>query len=195
MALADLIARLEQDTESQVQAIQQQADVDVVAIDAATEQAVADAMTRFLERRRAERQVVLQRELSVARRQAHTRELEARHALLGRIRERARALVPEVATSPVYLGALPSQLEEALSYLEGLRPRVRCQAIFAPVLQPLVDRTEGADLVIDESVAPGVVAEAADGSVIVDDTLAARLAQIEERLAIELLAEVGDGRL
>ena len=52
MALADLIARLEQDTESQVQAIQRQAEVDVLAIDAATEQAVTEAMARFLGRQR-----------------------------------------------------------------------------------------------------------------------------------------------
>lgn len=194
MALADLIARLEQDTESQVQAIQRQADVDVLAIEAATEQAVTEAMARFLGRQRSERQVVLQRELSLARRHAHTRELEAHHALVARILERARALVPELATSPMYLRALPSHLEEASSYLEGLRPRVRCRAVFAPVLQPLVARLDGAELVIDESVGPGIVAEAADGSVIVDNTLAARLAQIEARLEIELVAEVGDGR-
>ena len=101
---------------------------------------------------------------------------------------------PSSPRRPCIFGALPSHLEEASSYLEGLRPRVRCQAVFAPVLQPLVARLEGAELVIDESVGPGIVAEAADGSVIVDNTLAARLAQIEARLEIELVAEVGDGR-
>ena len=194
MALSDLIARLEQDVESQVQAIQQQAEAEVLAIEAATEQAVADVTASYRGRQRADRQVVLERELALARRQVRTRELEARHARLTRIMERARALVPEVAASTAYLRALPSHLEEALSYLEGLRPQVRCQAVFAPVLQPLVAQHEGAELVIDESVGPGVVAEAADGSVIVDNTLAARLAQIEARLASDLLADVGNGR-
>ena len=37
------------------------------------------------------------------------------------------------------------------------------------------------------------MAEAADGSVSVDNTLAARLARVEPRLAIELLRKIGDG--
>jgi len=48
--------------------------------------------------------------------------------------------------------------------------------------------------VIDESVGPGVVAEAGDGSVTVDNTLATRLARAEARLAIELLRELGNAR-
>jgi vacuolar-type H+-ATPase subunit E/Vma4 len=114
----------------------------------------------------------------------------ARHALLARILERACALVPEVSASSSYLEALPSHLEEALSYLEGTRPHVRCQATFAAALQSIVARHEGATLVIDESVGPGVVAEAADGAVAVDNTLAARLARVESRVAIELLKEM-----
>lgn len=194
MALSDLISRLEQEAQSQAQAIQQEAEAEVRAIDAATEQAIIDTTARHLERERAERQVVQQRDLALARRQARARELEARHAQLARILERARALVPEIAASTSYADALPSHLEEALSFLEGLQPRVRCQAAFAPMLQATVARHDGAELVIDDSVGPGVVAEAADGSAIVDNTLAARLARAETRLAIELLREVGDAR-
>ena len=39
----------------------------------------------------------------------------------------------------------------------------------------------------------GFVAEAADGSVSVDNTLAARLARAEPRLFIELSRKIGDG--
>jgi vacuolar-type H+-ATPase subunit E/Vma4 len=107
--------------------------------------------------------------------------------------DRARALVPEVAASASYAEALPSHLDEALSFLEGVRPRVKCPAAFIAMLQPAAARHEGVELVIDESVGPGIVAEAADGSVIVDNTLAARLARSEARLAIELLRMLGDG--
>ena len=61
-----------------------------------------------------------------------------------------------------------------------------------PMLESIVARHQGAELVIDESVSPGVVAESADGSVIVDNTLAARLARAETRLAMELMREVGN---
>ena len=80
MALSDLISRLEHEARSQVQAIEQEALAETRAIEAATEQAIADTTTRHLERERAERQAVQQRELARARREAHARELEARHA-------------------------------------------------------------------------------------------------------------------
>jgi vacuolar-type H+-ATPase subunit E/Vma4 len=193
MALSDLISRLEQEARSQVQTIEQDTDAEVRAIEAATEQAIADTTTRHLERERAERQAVHQRELALARREAHARELEARHAQLARVLDRARALVPEAAASASYAEALPSHLDEALSFLEGARPRVKCPAAFIATLRPTAARFEGAELVIDESIGPGIVAEAADGSVIVDNTLAARLARLEPRLAIQLLRMLGDG--
>lgn len=194
MGLSDLISRLEQEAHSQVRAIEQAADAEVRAMEAATERAVADTSARHLQHEHADREIVQQRELALARRQAHARELEAHHAQLARILERARALVPEVAASARYLEALPSHLEEAMPFLEGLRTRVRCQAAFAPTLQTTIARYEGAELVIDDTAAPGVVIEAADGSVMVDNTLTGRLARVEACVVIELLRELVDAR-
>lgn len=193
MALSDLISRLEQEAQSQVQAIQREAEATVHAIEAATDSQIAAIAAGHLERERAERQIVQQRELALARRRARTRELEARHAQITRILERARAFVPEVSASTSYADALPSHVNEMLSFLEGLRPRVRCPAILAPLVQATVAGHGDAELVIDESVGWGVVAEAADGSVSVDNTLAARLARAEPRLFIELSRKIGDG--
>ncbi|HET7218697.1 MAG TPA: V-type ATP synthase subunit E [Vicinamibacterales bacterium] len=192
MALADLVSRLEQEAQNRIQAIQQDAEVEVRRIDAATEQAVAAIAAHHLDRQRAGRRTARQRELALARHEARGRELEARRTQLTRILDRARSLLPGVAASTAYVGVLPLHLEEALSFLEGLRPRVRCQAAVASVLHDTIARTPGAQLVIDESVGPGVVAEAADGSVVVDNTLVARLARAESRLAIELLRKLDD---
>jgi vacuolar-type H+-ATPase subunit E/Vma4 len=192
MALSDLISRLEQEAQTRVLAIQQEADARVRAIDAANEQAVTEMTARHLHRERTERQIVQQRELAQARQRARARELAARRAQITRILERARAIVPEVAASAPYLDALPSHLEEALAFLEGLQPRARCQAAFVSVLQTTIARHAGAELVIDESVGPGVVVEARDGSVVVDNTLAARLARMEASLAIELSRKLDD---
>ncbi len=193
MALSDLISRLEQEAQSRVRAIEQQAEAEARAIEAATEQTIGEITARHLEQQRAERQIVEQRQLALARRQARTRELEAVHAQLARILERARALAPEIARSASYREALPSHLDEALSFLEGVRSRVRCQAAFAASLQPTIDRHADAELVIDESVGPGVVAEATDGSVVVDNTLAARLTRAEASLATELSRKLRNG--
>jgi vacuolar-type H+-ATPase subunit E/Vma4 len=194
MALSDLISRLEQEAHSQVQAIQQAADHETLAIEAACARAVDEATTRHVEHEAALRQRVRRSELGLARRAAHARELAARHALLARIFERARALIPEMAASPAYREALPSHLEEALSYLEGSHACIRCQAAFSTTLQPTVARSAGARIVVDETVAPGLVAEAADGSVVVDNTLAARLERVREKLAMELVPGSTDGR-
>ncbi len=136
MALSDLIARLEQDAASEVRAIALQADADVRAIETDADSAVDEAAARYLAERHDARQGVHDRELALARRNARARELSARYALLARILTRARELAPEIAASDAYLQALPSHLEEALFYLHGLRPRVRCQSAFVPVLGP-----------------------------------------------------------
>jgi vacuolar-type H+-ATPase subunit E/Vma4 len=192
MALADLIARLEHDAHERVRAIQQNADVEVRAIEQATETAIAEIMSRQFARERDERYLVQQRELTMARRQARGAELQAQHALIGRVLERARTVLPEIGASPAYAGAVPAHLHEALSFLKGLQPRVRCQAAFAAILHAAIDAHDGAQLVIDESVPPGFVAEAADGSVIVDDTLAARFARGESRLTMALARRLAD---
>jgi vacuolar-type H+-ATPase subunit E/Vma4 len=193
MALVDLIARLEQDASSQVEALRRRAEDDVRAIEAAAERALAEARAAHVGRRRAERQGDFRQQLAEARRVARRRELEARHALMARVIDRARAMLPEAARSEPYRLSLAAHLDEALSYLEGLPCRVRCPASCEPVLRPLVARHEGVSLEVDDTVGPGLVAEALDGSVVVDNTLAARLARRQAQLAVDLLREVGDG--
>ena len=192
MALPDLVSRLEQEAQSRVLVVQQEAENAVRAIEAATEHAVSAFTAGHLDRQRDGRRAAQQRELALARHQARGAELEARRAQIARILDLARSLVPEVARSSAYLDVLPAHLAEALSFLEGLRPRVRCQADVAAVLQDTIARSPGAELVIDGSVGPGMVAEAADGSVVVDNTLVARLARAEPRLAIALLRKLSD---
>jgi vacuolar-type H+-ATPase subunit E/Vma4 len=191
MALPDLIARLEQEAQSRVEAIQRDADAGVRAIEAETEQEIEEITTHQLEHGRAGRHVGRERERALARRQARARELEAVHRQIGRILSRARALVPEIARSASYVAALPSHLEQALMFVEGLHPRVRCQAACATVLTSIVTRC-GAQLVVDETIGPGVFVAAGDDSVVVDNTLAARLARSESRLTIELARRLRD---
>lgn len=192
MALADLISCLEREAQDRVRAIRETSDAEVRAIEEATDKAVAEIMARQFQRERAERDLVQQRELAVARRQARARELEAQHSQISRVLNRARTLLPKMADSPAYAAALTSHLDEALSFLHGLQPRVRCRAAFAPMLHAVIDRHEGAQLVIDESVDPGFVAEAGDGSVVVDNTLAVRLARAETRLTMALARTLAD---
>lgn len=193
MALPDLIARLERDAQGQVEAITRRADAEVRAIEAAAAREAADATTRDLAERRRARQAALQRELSLARRRARADELVARRALMTRVFERARSLAAGAAVAPRHQDAVAGEFEEVLSYLEGLDVRVRCPAGTASLLQEVAARC-GVVVEIDAAIGPGFVAEAVDGSVIIDHTLAARLARLEGQLAIDLMAEVGRER-
>ena len=192
MALANLISRLEHEAQDRVRAIQEEADAEVRGIEEVTKKAIGKIMSHQFERERGERHLVQQRELAMARRQARAGELEAQHAQIGRVLNRARMLLSEIGSSPAYAAAVSSHLHEALSFLHGLQPRVRCQAAFAAVLHAAIDRHEGAQLVIDESIAPGFVAEAADGSVVVDETLPMRLARATTRLTMALARKLAD---
>jgi vacuolar-type H+-ATPase subunit E/Vma4 len=185
MALPDLIARLEQEAQNRAEAIQREADAQVRAIEADTEQAVQEVTSRQLEHARAERRIGRERERATARRQARAGELEALHTQIRRVLTRARELVPAAAASAPYAAVVPRHLEQALLFVEGVPARTRCQAAFASLVAPIVTRY-GAQLVLDENVGPGVVVEAADGSVVVDNTLTSRLARAESRLTIDL---------
>ena len=194
MGLADLISRLEQEAQTRVNAIRSEADAEVRAIEAETERAVADITARQLQRGHVARQLAEQRALAEARQEARARELEARHAQITRVLARSRALIREVAESDLYVSTLPAHVREALSFLEGLQPRVRCHPAIAPVVQAAIGAYPGATLLTDDTLGPGIVAEAADGSVTVDNTLAARLAGAGMRLTIELGRRLDDGR-
>ena len=194
MGLADLISRLEQEAQARVDAIRREADAEVLAIEAETERAVAEITANRLEHGRVERRPAGQRALAEARQRARARELEARQAQIARILARSRALIPEVAQSPLYMSTLPAHVREALSFLDGLQPRVRCHTALVPVVQAAIGEHPGATVLIDETVGPGIVAEAADGSVTVDNTLAARLAGAGMRLRTELGRKLDDGR-
>ena len=130
---------------------------------------------------------------AAAHREARTRELVAIHAAVARVMERAGELVDEAAGSPAYLAALPRHTEEALSFVEGLQPRVECHSRLAPHVAAIVEHHPGARLVIDDSKSPGVVAEAGDGSVAIDNTLRARLERCVPRIASTLARKLADG--
>lgn len=194
MALQDLVARLEQEARAQVEAIERAASAEVRDIEAATEVAVRDAEARHLAREALARRQAHQRQLALLGRDLRARELDARQALVTRILERARQFLPDAAASPEYAAALPRHGEEALSYLDGLPARVRCASRFAALVAPLVDARPHVELAVDDALGPGLVAEAADGSVVVDNTLAARLSRAEPDLVIALARELPDGR-
>ena len=192
MALQHLIARLEQEARCRVDAIQRNADREVEAIRVAAEQEADEIISQQLGRKREVRQEEQRRELVAARRQARSHELQVRHAQIARVLQRARTAIADALESSEYVRTLPSHVDEAMAFLAGIKTQVRCTPRLADVVRPALARYTDAVLVVDESVEPGIVAAALDGSVTIDNTVAARLARAESRLAVELSRKLND---
>jgi len=198
MALADLIARLERDAETRADQLDREATAQAEALRAEASRLLSQRREQELTRRRTERRVRHEGALAEARRAARGARLRAQHALLERIFARARALLPEAASSAEYCALLPAHYAEARRYVEGLKVIVRCHPSSAIWLH---GTDAEATFVEDAAAAPGVLVWAADGSVAIDNTLPARVQRLEAKLAVELLAEVlspsprgGEGR-
>jgi vacuolar-type H+-ATPase subunit E/Vma4 len=187
MALPDLIARLERDAETRGDELDRQANAEAEALRAEASRLLVQRREQELTRRRTERRVRHEAALAEARRGARGARLTAQHALLERIFARARALLPEVASSAEYFALLPAHYAEARRYVEGVKLTVRCHPSSAIWLH---GTDADATFVEDAQAAPGVYVSAADGSVFIDNTLPARMQRLEAKLAVELLAEV-----
>jgi len=185
MALEALIARLEADADARLSQHEASAAAEARALLDEARQVESQRREQELSTRRARRRARLDTALAQARRDAKQARLLAQHALLERVFSRARALLPELASTPAFLERLPGQLEEAQRYLEGVPVVVRAH----PSILALLPRT-GATFVEDPSMPPGVVVSAADGSVFIDNTLPARLQRLAPRLGVELLASL-----
>lgn len=188
MALADLIARLEREADARVSALEATAAAEAAALEAEAARTLAARRAHELTERRKARRARLDAELAQARREVRGAVLTAQHAVLAQVFARARGLLPALGRSPDYLAAVPAHFEEARRFVEGLEVVAHC----TPEVAARLAGARGAlQLEVEALASPGVVLRATDGSVVVDNTLAARLAQFEARLAVELLALLG----
>ena len=167
MGLDELMQRLERDTDARVEAIRVRARAEIEAIEQQEGRMRARAERTALDAKRAERRTRLDIELAGARRTAAADVLRAEHAFVDRVLARARAMFDAAAQDPGSVPVFRRQVEEAKRFVEGREADVRC----APEVV-------------------GVVIEARDHSMTIDDTLEARLARMRDVLAIELVAEV-----
>lgn len=187
MALEHLLTLLERQAAAQ-------ADAALAAARERAERIKADAATR-LEQRRAtaasaradELRKATEREVAAAQRRARHAVLEARQRLLDRVFEAAAAELPKAARRPEFLERLPLDVAEARSYLGDGAATVRCHPDLAPAVQQVVAADSRLTVVADPAAGSGVRLVSEDGSVEVDHTLEARLAQLRPQLALDVL--------
>lgn len=190
MALPDLIARLERDAEARIAELMARTEAEAETLLAEASRATQTHRDEELTARRLVRRARLDRELSEARHRARADRLNAQHALLTTIFDRARVLIPAIAASAAYAEVLPTHLLDALRYVEGLRVIVRCAPAFTERLKTVLAGRDDVAIVEEPQLAAGLTVSTPDETVFIDDTLVQRLSRLEPRLRVELLAEV-----
>jgi len=189
MSLDALIARITLEAQARIAAVRARADAEVAALAEAGTQAASRNVEQELARREAARQRAHAVERAAARRRAAASVLSAQHAFLDRVFARAASIAAEAGGDATYLEALPGQVAALQAHLGGRRATLRCRPDLAARLQPLLADMPQLDLVADDAVPAGFVAEASDGNCTIDGTLTGRLAALRPQLEPGLLSQ------
>jgi vacuolar-type H+-ATPase subunit E/Vma4 len=188
MGVDTLIARLEQDAQARIAALQAGADAEIAAIDRECAQGAAMDQSQVLAARRAERQAAFAVEHARARQQAAAQVLAAEYAFVDRVFARAQALA---ATAGVrFVEALPRYIEALAGHLGGQAATLRCRPELAEALQRCAGDLGDVTIATDEAMPVGFVAATGDGRCTIDCTLPARLSALRPRLRAALLSRV-----
>lgn len=136
-------------------------------------------------------------ELARVRGEGRRAALEARRDLLERVFERAGDRLPSALGSTAFRGALPTRMTTAWRYLPAGEAVVSCPPELEAVVRSAIERHEpgrgpgghltGIEVEPDPGAAAGFLLRSGDGGVVVDDTLAGRLARRRPELEIAVL--------
>jgi vacuolar-type H+-ATPase subunit E/Vma4 len=189
MGLETLLAAVERDADAAIQARV------VAGCRAAAE--ILREVEGEVTRRRAEHDDRVERELAdlnireLARLQRghRVRLLQARADVLERIFARAASLLQSVPEEQ-WSALIPRLTGECAAYLEGRAFTVTCPPGGVGAASLRLAPQPGSRVIGVADAPPGVLARADDGSVTVDNTLAARLDRLRPRLAIELVGRL-----
>jgi vacuolar-type H+-ATPase subunit E/Vma4 len=187
-ALLSLVGR---QADAEVSALLAAAEARAHAILAAAEAQVATRRERELARLAGERRHAMACATAAAERGHREAWLRERDRVLDRVFAEAEQALA-VARLERYEQSLGPAVDDTLRYLERLPSVLRCRPEAAPVVERLV--AGRADVTVEASAeaTAGVLGEAADGSVIVDNTLTAWLARRRPELAASLAARLDE---
>lgn len=204
MGIEALVARLEAEAEREADALLAEARDRAATIRREAGREARDREERWRDRREGELRSESEGRVAEARRRARRQVLEAREELLADVRLEARRRLEGDRALEAYRVQASTRLSAALAYLGERDAVVRCRPGLSADLRPAADEDrEGAGRgggvpaleVEDDPGAPvGLVVRAADGSIVVDDTLAERLRRAWDDLAVEVVAAAGPGR-
>jgi vacuolar-type H+-ATPase subunit E/Vma4 len=192
MALDALLAALTQEADRAVEQVLASAHEEAARLRAEAEEQLerrsADAVTA----REAELKGSVEVERARAQRASAVRVVRAREACLDRLFGAAGQALERALDSPDYAAAPGALTSEALEFFAGVPVVVRCRTSLVDRVREMSESSRVSSVVPDDTLDHGVVVEAVDKSVIVDNTVGARLRRLRPALSIELLRRIGE---
>jgi vacuolar-type H+-ATPase subunit E/Vma4 len=184
-----LLSQVGRQADAEVSALLAAAEARARAIMAAADTQVASRRERELARLAAERRHAMACATAAAERGHREAWLRERDRVLDRVFTEAEQALA-VAPLDRYERSLGTAVDDTLRYLERLPSVLRCRPDAAPLVQRLVAGRAEVTVEFGAEARAGILGEAADGSVIVDNTLAAWLARRRPELAAALVARL-----
>jgi vacuolar-type H+-ATPase subunit E/Vma4 len=188
MGLERLLASLEHDAQVQADALLADARERAARATAEAHERATRRKDDTLAAREHAQRTAAELALARARRAGRARVLEARAHLLDQVFRAAQERLPAAAASAEFRATLPDRLAAARACFGGAPAVLRCAPQLLDPLRKAVGRANGVTLRADAGVATGFVLESTDGALAVDETLATRLAQQRQALAVAVLA-------
>ena len=189
MALEALLEALERDALAEAGRRRTEARSGAEALIARAAAEVDRRRALTLARLASERRAQVAREAAAASRQLKGRVLTARAGVLGRVFGEARRLLAGLDQAR-WGSRLPALVEQTLSYLDPSDAVLECQPAAESALRKVLADRPGVRVETRDDAGPGLLGRSADGRVVVDNMLTARLDRQRDDLAIQLIARL-----
>ncbi|HEX9892975.1 MAG TPA: V-type ATP synthase subunit E [Gemmatimonadales bacterium] len=189
MALEALLEALERDALAEAGRRRTEARSGAEALIARAAAEVDRRRALTLARLASERRAQVAREAAAASRQLKGRVLTARAGVLGRVFGEARRLLAGLDQAR-WGSRLPALVEQTLSYLDPSDAVLECQPSAESALRKVLADRPGVRVQPRDDAGPGLLGRSADGRVVVDNILTARLDRLRDDLAIQLIARL-----
>lgn len=190
MPLDDLLDALQRDATGEAQRILEEAEREAASISAASDDAYTRRRNDYLTERAREFHLEANAEIGMARRRAQEGLLTARSNVLERVFAAAYQQLPEAIRSDAYRAALPSHVSEMLKYFGDGKVVVTCPPVLEGDVRTTLSGHDNVELQTADPKSSGVSAYSADGSLTVDNTLEARIRQLQDVLQIEIARRI-----
>ncbi len=190
MISSDLDTELRRAADKTAESIMKAARAEAEEIAAEAKRSIEEQRRELMADKEAEYGADVRRAIAAERHAAMRDVLLARTALVGRVLERARALLPQAVESQDYLSGLDSELAETLKFVEGDEVVVRCSPTLESAVRKALTERPQVEVEAETGTGSGFIVLGGGGTVLVDGWLDTRIDRLASSFAIEIHARL-----